>query len=113
MLCTVAEPSYNAEWEIIDAGEDLSKSSPTTANIKDLLWATVILMLLAGVTDYAWLLALFMPVYAGYAMFGKLLGPMMGLGGGTKGGTQEESDSERKKREKTEKRAEKRRVKRF
>lgn len=106
LLARAAEATYSEKGELIDGGADLTKPSPQTGLAKDVLWASVILMPLVGLTDYAWLLALGVPAFVAwqlYQTFSQGFGAMQGMGGG----------AEKPRSAKAEKRAERRRVKRI
>lgn len=81
-LKKAAEATYGPppEFQLVDAGADLSKPSSALGVAKDLLWSAVILLPLVAVTDYGWFVAAVVPVYAGVTAW-KKLAPMLGRGG--------------------------------
>ena len=104
MLRTAAEPSYGTSSELIDAGEDLSRPSAKTSLAQDLLWACVILLPLVGATNYAWLIALLVPVAGAWQGYHLFIAPLLRM-------RLQEADAPQQQSERAAKRAERRRVK--
>lgn len=83
-LKNAAEATYGPppEFQLVDAGVDLSKPSSALGVAKDLLWSAVILLPLVAVTDFGWFVAAVVPIYAGVTAY-KTFSPMLGQGSGS------------------------------
>ncbi|KAJ1675827.1 hypothetical protein EV182_000482 [Spiromyces aspiralis] len=69
-LYQMSRPAYDAQsGQLIDSGQDLS-SPGLTSNLFDIVYVTWIVHLFSLATDYAWLLYLTIPGYAGYKLWG-------------------------------------------
>lgn len=63
---TAAEPTYGPapDFLLVDGGADLSKAdTPGLSTTKDMFWASVVVLVCVGVTDYAWILAIAAALY--------------------------------------------------
>jgi hypothetical protein len=111
-LQQAADPTYGPppEFQLIDAGADLTKPNGAQSSAKDLLWSAVILLPLVAITQYAWIVAAVVPVYAGYMMY-KKFAPMLGVGG--QGQAQGTDANQTAKQERAAQRSQRRRMKRL
>lgn len=94
-----AEATYGPppEFQLVDAGADLSKPSSALGIAKDLLWSAVILLPMVAVTDYGWFVAAVVPVYAGVTAW-KKFSPMLGGGGASADAEPEPGPGNRKQK---------------
>eukprot|EP01026_Neomeris_dumetosa_P077827 TRINITY_DN84040_c0_g1_i6.p2 TRINITY_DN84040_c0_g1~~TRINITY_DN84040_c0_g1_i6.p2 ORF type:complete len:176 (-),score=16.91 TRINITY_DN84040_c0_g1_i6:195-722(-) len=110
-LSSLAEPSYNSSFEVVDGGVDLSKGG-LVSYYKDILYICCATLVLASFSGYFWLILLVIPGAAVYFLLTKFIIPFM------QRPSQEDLQSEmmqdegmRKKMEKAQKRQERRRIK--
>jgi len=85
-----AEPTYGPapDFHIVDGGADLTRPASGLSAVKDVFWASAIILVLVGLTDYAWILAAIVPIYAMVEVYRKYVKPMMGaMGSGNQAGT--------------------------
>lgn len=79
-LQSAAEPTYGPapDFLLVDGGADLTKPGSGVSAVKDVFWASAIILVLVGLTDYAWILAVIVPVYAAVEGYRTYIRPMMG-----------------------------------
>lgn len=96
-LQKAAEPSYGPgpDFLLIDGGADLAKLSPGLSAIKDLFWASGITLVLVGLTDYAWILAVIAAIYVAIDIYKKYIYPVIGGMGGSTGDSTSSAKQER------------------
>jgi hypothetical protein len=76
-LKSALEPAYDPYGQLIFAGSDLSQGG-ALSYYQDVAYLCMFALSLGAFSDYAWLVMLSIPLYAGFMVYKHILGPWMG-----------------------------------
>lgn len=74
------EPAYDAAGELIFAGSDLSKGG-VLSYYQDVAYLCMFALTVGAFTNYAWLVMLCIPLYAGFMLYQYVIGPWLATRG--------------------------------
>ena len=103
-LKSALEPGYDAMGQLIFAGSDL-KMGGVTSYAQDVAYLCMFALACGAVTNYAWLVMLCIPLYAGFMLYKHIIGPYLmsrGNGGENVDGSEFDGVAEAKRRAKKE-----------
>ncbi|XP_028170838.1 transmembrane protein 208 [Ostrinia nubilalis] len=75
LMRSMSQPKYTDNNQLIDPGLDLNMEGGMGEHIKDVVILTSITHILAIITNYFWLLLIFMPIRAFWLLWKHILGP--------------------------------------
>lgn len=96
-LQKAAEPTYGPapDFPLVEGGADLAKASPGLSTMKDVFWASAIVLVLLGLSDYAWILVIAGIVYVAVLGYTYYIKPMIGGMGASSTGHNSDSQQQR------------------